>query len=279
MISLHAPETQAHALAHGWMFPWGTDPGAWQSGQTSPWLCSLELLARLIVTQPWSPSRFENGHRHESNFLGSSVVALDFDEGVSLTWAVEKFSRLRHIIATTKSHGIPKGKKPACDRFRVVLFLPHLYSYLPLYKSVLAAYVELLGADEQVKDGARFFWPSKDIISVKEGFSCPELKPKKQAPKAAPAKIQPHRIDTRSEPRAESGREPTTKAGCRAWLAGAGFDEGRRNRSCWQAACDLFEGGWDEGRVREWILRVGTSLPDAEVDATIRSAHKTKRGI
>jgi hypothetical protein len=282
MISLHAPETQAHALAHGWTFPWGTDPGAWQAGQTSPWEWSLEQLAQCMISQPWSPGRYENGHRLEANFLGSSIVALDFDEGQTLAWAVEKFARLRHIIATTKSHGVPKGKKPACDRFRVVLFLPHLYSYLPLYKSILAAYVELLGADEQVKDGARFFWPSKDIISIKEGFSCPELRPKKQAPKQAPAKTHVQEITrSSSEPRQYSAGpkgDPTTKAGCRAWKAGAGFQEGIRNASCFKAACDLFEANWDESRVRDWLVSVGTSLPDAEVGATIRSAHKTKRG-
>ena len=279
MISLHAPENQAHALAHGWTFPWGTDPGAWQAGQTSPWECSLDLLAQLIVTRPWSPSRYDNGHRHESNFLGSRVVALDFDEGQTLTWAVEKFARLKHIITTTKSHGIAKGKKPPCDRFRVVLFLPHLYSHLPLYKSMLAAYVELLGADEQVKDGARFFWPSKDIISIKEGFSCPELRQKKQVPKTAPATTQPVERTTRTHTHiAESRGDPTTKSGCRAWKSGAGFQEGIRNRSCFQAACDLFEAAWDEGKVRDWLVSVGTSLPDAEVGATIRSAHKTKRG-
>lgn len=278
MISLHAVETQAHALARGWTFPWSDDPLEWQTGQTAPWLSTMDALAQCMISFPWAPARYENGHRLEANFLGSSLIALDFDEGKTVEWAIEKFARLRHIIMTTKSHGIQKGKKPPCDRFRVVLFLPYLYSYLPLYKSVLLAYVDLLGADGQAKDGARFFWPSKEIISVKDGFSCPELRPKKRAPKAVPATTpathQAHQKQTYSE----SDRDPTTKFGCRAWLAGAGFKENSRNLSCFQAACDLFECDWDEGKVYTWLRSVGTSLEDVEVLTTIRSARKRKKG-
>jgi len=279
MISLHEPESDPRALAHGWRYPWSDDPTDWFVGELSPRQCSLEAMAQAIVSQPWSPGRFEFGHRHESNFIGSSIIALDFDEGKTLDWAIAKFARLRHIIATTKSHGIEKGKKPPCDRFRVVLFLPYCYTFLPLYKSTMAAYVELLGADEQVKDGARFFWPSRDIISVRDGFTCPELRSKKAKPKSAEQAVAPVIRKWEPEEKRFDRRDPTTRLGCRAWASGAGYQEGIRNRSCFQAACDLFEAGWSEGDVAAWIHKIGTSLDCDEVSATIRSARKKKEGM
>lgn len=267
MISTHLPTSNPAALARGWSYPWSADPTDWQSGQTESREATLDAMCQAITSSCWSPARFEGGHRLEANFLSAQVIALDFDEGRSLDWAIEKFARLKHIIGTTKSHGVQKGEKPPCDRFRVVLFLPHIYTHLPLYKSVLSAYVELVGADKQVKDGARFFYPCRDIISVRDGYTCPQITARKNI--AHSSLRATHRIPT---------NDRNLRSGCRAWQSGAGFEEGSRNISCFKAACDLFEAGWTYDKVVDWLLVTGTSLPRTEVETTVRSAEKSKRG-
>ncbi len=282
MISLHDPEDNPAKMASGWYYPWGQDPGEWALGQTAAWAFSLRACADAVCAFPWSPSRYEDGRRHESSFLCAQVVALDFDEGWTLNEAIEMFSPFKHIIATTRNHQKQKGKKPPCDRFRVLLFLASPCTDLVLYKSILAGYVEEYQADEQVKDGARLFFPCREIVSIGEGYSAPILQ-KKEAPAKAPPTVRNGNINHPTTPRpgghSQSGhRDPTTKAGCRAWLGGAGLQEGIRNRSCYRAAGDLFESGWSQGQVVDWLLSVGTTLPMSEIMTTVNSAMRKKKG-
>jgi hypothetical protein len=290
MISLHDPEENPSRLHHDWFFPWSKSPMEWGLGQTTSWPFSLTTCAQAICAYPWSPSRYLHGYRNEQNFLSADIVALDFDEGMTLETALETFGNMKHIIATTRNHQRQKGKKPPCDRFRVLLFLAHTFTDLSTYKSLLAAYVELHGSDKQAKDGARLFFPCREIISVKEGFSCPVIQ-KKEAPRTrAPLKDQDvslerinqgsHTFKGSTERNVfDSKRDPTTKKGCRAWIAGAGGQDGNRNVACFQAAGDLFEAGWDEDSVISWLLKIGTTLTHAEVLARVRSAQKKKRGF
>ena len=83
----------------------------------------LDTLARGIQKCCWSAMVFRNKHRAEANFIQSDLCVLDFDDGeTTLSDAVENFfPDMQHIIATTKSHQLPKGDKPACDRFRVII--------------------------------------------------------------------------------------------------------------------------------------------------------------
>lgn len=72
----------------------------------------------------YSASEFRDGHRAKHDFIdGNNIVILDIDEGWKLEDA-KKFLQdrgLKALIATTKSHQKIKDKKPACDRFRIIL--------------------------------------------------------------------------------------------------------------------------------------------------------------
>jgi hypothetical protein len=87
-----------------------------------------EKLPDLIVRNIYSPSVFVDGHRLNQKFRGTDLLVLDVDDGLSLEEAKEVFKDFKHIIATTRNHQKEKklssgATKPACDRFRVILFL------------------------------------------------------------------------------------------------------------------------------------------------------------
>ena len=110
--------------------------------------------------------KFRKNYRHSSCFVSSNWIGLDFDEGPTLAEITKTFCDVRHVIGTTKSHQIPKGAKPACDRFRVLLQLPLTITDYQEYKDVLRYYVSEYDADSQCIDAARFFWPCKEVTSI-----------------------------------------------------------------------------------------------------------------
>lgn len=285
MISIHAPTSNPAALAMDWFCPWWHSPELWHPGQTerlrNPGL--LEI-ADAIVSSPWTPAIYRGGVRRESHFIQSSLIVLDYDEGFTLEQAAKKFRRFRHIIGTTKSHQIWKGTHPPCDRFRVVLFLMHNVYSLRIYKENYASYVDLAKSDNQVKDAARFFFPCVDIISCNEGYSIPYLVSPIARIKRTATRESNDRV-VKEEPRLKIEYHGTQEGvnrkkrwfGMERWQQFS-FYEGLRNKSCFMAACDLFEQGKGISEVEAWIFGVGTSLPEAQVRRTIRSAQKRKVG-
>jgi hypothetical protein len=53
-------------------------------------------------------------------YKGMFGIILDVDEGMTIDEAKETYSEYRYIIHTSTSHQIPKGEKPACDRYRII---------------------------------------------------------------------------------------------------------------------------------------------------------------
>ena len=92
---------------------------------------------------------------------------LDFDSGeMTLGQAVEnEFPDYRHVIGITKSHQKDKNGI-ICDRFRVLLEFAETIRDLDQYRQNMAALIREYGADNQCKDGARFFYPCTRIVSV-----------------------------------------------------------------------------------------------------------------
>jgi hypothetical protein len=291
MLSLHAPTTNPALLAHDWYCPWWHAPEGWALGQTEAWKQpSLLDLARLICLQPWAPAIYRGGVRRESHFIQSRLIVLDYDDGLTLEQAMQKFARYRYIIGTTKSHQKQKGDKPPCDRFRVVLFFMHNVYSLQVYKENYAKYVEHAGSDAACKDGARFFFPCVEIIACNEGYSIPYL----VSPTARRTTIRKdlvrndkeqivanktgseHHIP-KKEYHAPTGKSKRKWSGIEAWAKNS-YTETKRNISCFQAACDLFEMGKTESEVEDWIKGVGTSLEEEQIMTCIRSARKRKKG-
>lgn len=85
-------------------------------------------IGAFICSGGWTATVFEGKSHKKADFLQhSGLLVLDFDEGLTLDAAKARFAPYRHIIGLTKSHQSIKNpgtgsEKPACDRFRVLLF-------------------------------------------------------------------------------------------------------------------------------------------------------------
>jgi hypothetical protein len=163
---------------------------------------TFDELTALICHCAWSPSELVPAEfvlvgdkyklapgkgRQKSAFLRSEICALDFDKNLTLEEAKAKFAGYKHIIATSRNHQKEKvrtdreGKitsvEPPCDRFRVVFFFERPivatenppkgqqadYDYERIMTYVMTLYSE---TDKSCKDGSRFFYPCKEIVSV-----------------------------------------------------------------------------------------------------------------
>ena len=129
-------------------------------------LCNFVVSPILFKDGYNSYGYFRHNYRHTSCFLSSNWIGLDFDEGLSLDEGVNLFCDVTHVICTTKSHQVEKGKSPPCDRFRVFLKLPETITDPTEYKDIVRFYVERYEADAKCVDAARFFWPCKEVVSV-----------------------------------------------------------------------------------------------------------------
>jgi hypothetical protein len=129
----------------------------------------FEDVAKFIINRPWSPAVFKDRIRSNKNLDYIGLLVLDVDEGCTLDEAKEHFSHYAHIIATTKSHQQEKNGV-VCDRFRVILALPDSVHTDKRFKQYWhRAFAAWPFIDPACKDAARFFYPSKDIISVQHG--------------------------------------------------------------------------------------------------------------
>lgn len=133
----------------------------------------MRRVAAGITLYPWSPCIWRDGDKRNANFLYADLIALDFDSPeMPLAQALNAFSDMAHVIGTTKSHQREKNGV-VCDRFRVVLRLDSRIERLDDFRETLRFAMRHYPADEACKDGGRFFWPCKEIVSVEtDGFTC-----------------------------------------------------------------------------------------------------------
>ena len=131
----------------------------------------LSGLQKVVTKNIWSHILYHDNKRLEKHFQSTNMLVLDVDEGLSLSEAVKLFAEYKHIIFTTKSHQKEKNGVVA-DRFRVVLFLDKTITDLEEYKQIALFYTSSVFdfCDGACKDGARFWFPSKEVVSqVNEG--------------------------------------------------------------------------------------------------------------
>ena len=100
----------------------------------------------------WSPSTF-NGKRKNENVIETSCICLDFDEGVTLREARNRFRQFHAIFNTSWSH------TPEKHRFRLVLPLTRPVTPAE-FKRVWEWASRLCGGklDKSCKDPARFWY-------------------------------------------------------------------------------------------------------------------------
>ena len=79
----------------------------------------------------WSCAQFKDNYRKDENVTGSiSMIALDVDGGLPLADAQYILANrgVKCLVTTTRSHGLKKGEKIACDRYRIVFPLSEAIS-------------------------------------------------------------------------------------------------------------------------------------------------------
>jgi hypothetical protein len=186
-------------------------------------------IANCVRQFAWSTIAFQGGIRQQKFFVASNWLGLDFDDpDFTLSQAVEnKFCDLIHVIGTTRSHQKPKGGI-TCDRFRVILKLEDTITDLATYRATAAHWVDHWEADEKCKDGARYFWPCTEIVSVcDDGDTIEVIKPKE-------------RMEFRESELVEDG----VLSYFAQWALLNVIPIGERNISCWRLGCDLAKAGY-----------------------------------
>jgi hypothetical protein len=147
-----------------------TKPWSYAYGWRREEFHSLFGVAEIIQKSIWSPCVWKSDHRIIDDFRFSDFLVLDCDSPeINLNDIKRRFADFSHIIGTTKSHQRPKmmvGRgEIICDRFRLIVELERAVDRICDYTATTERFVRLVGADPQVKDGARFFYPCQEIIS------------------------------------------------------------------------------------------------------------------
>lgn len=199
-------------------------------------VADFQRLAKAINCFAWSPCRWAAGRRASEHFREARLIGLDFDSGtMTLEQAQKNFCDSAHIIGTTKSHRKMKGGVVA-DRFRVVLRLTEPVTSLATYRATVAHYIEKYDCDSACKDGARFFWPCMDIVSIEEtGYDQEIIQP----PPPRPTRENVYR------------KYGIVRRRSLAVLHN-GFVEGNRNNDWFMVAKDLYDAGRSEADI--WTL-------------------------
>lgn len=98
----------------------------------------------------WTNHHMKNSHRAEVNAIQRfNMVVIDIDKGKSLDLVKILFKPFKHIIYTTKSHGVD-----GADRFRLILPISHILTldaqdYKDFYNNVLTALPVSVTPDSQ----------------------------------------------------------------------------------------------------------------------------------
>lgn len=236
-------------------------------------------LKELITNDQWSQGVFEGGHRKKSNFLSADIIALDIDEDLGIEEAKERFNKYQCIIAPSRNHQKIKNQgepseKPACDRFRIVLFLEKRITDPEAFEATWRKLAEICPeADKAAKDASRFWFPSPDIYfenPVGEKVSVVEAIDKTSS-SAVPTGMNASQADTKK------------LGGDTLHFISFGAEPGVWNDTLFKAACDFREAGFsldDAISKLEQPTRLDGnkgSLDSADLN-TIRSAYNRDSG-
>jgi hypothetical protein len=217
-------------------------------------LDTFENLSQLLTKVVWSPIVFKDGRRLRTHFMGARLLVLDFDSGeMTIARAQDIWCDCRHIIGTTRHHQKVKDGKPACDRFRVVMEFSDIVTSIGDYEATMRHFIDEYGADPACKDGARYFFPCVDIVSVSDdGYKQDII----IAPDPIPGSY-------KKVLNAKSTQYKLTKKFPK-WVTKYlkdGAPAGHRHRQALGVAVELFEVGFTSDLVHEALSNVPMSRP------------------
>lgn len=113
-------------------------------------------------------SKAPHGHRREDDFIeGQNIIAFDFDTGITIDEAKEKFDGLTYLLYTTKSH-LKEGKG---ERFRVLIptsteFFVNPGQHKMLYENIANAF-NVTAYDKATRNVSRLWFTNKEAIVEK----------------------------------------------------------------------------------------------------------------
>lgn len=192
----------------------------------------------------YSMGTFKNNYRNKNNFQSMKCIGLDIDNDkkdkkeLRLDDAKAIFKDYKHIIATTRSHQKEKNGK-ITDRFRVILFLEKEITDNKIFEFTWNTLQNKFPfIDEQCKDSARYWFPSKEIVQVQKTGSYVSVPDFVESLKPINNTHQPEKLI--DEESGEYGKlaYKTMKFFCQ------GADAGSRNGALFQAAIDCREQGY-----------------------------------
>jgi len=240
--------------------------------RTAP-IDDIKRIANGISQFVWSPIVWDGGWRGEMNFYAANWVALDFDDGeMTLDEAINNYFCDRiHIIGTTKSHQKPKKKASACDRFRVVIKLDKTIRDIRTFRHTMHLYTQKLPVDVQCKDGARFFFPCSNIVSISEDAEPDTVR-------QVPEDFEPHVTVYGQFQRAHRRKqiEGGIPKHIKKFLNRGVIFGGGRNISCYTTARTLFLLSYDRDQIEELLNEAPFDKKNfnGEVLGAIKSAWK-----
>lgn len=232
---------------------------------------NLARVAEIATTAVWSDSIWYQGRRKEDNWRVSYFCVLDVDSGYSLSQAIKELCDTNHVIGTTKSHGI-KG-----DRFRIILPWSKSVRNLDIYRYSLEKLIQNYDADPSGVDGARFFWPCKEIVSIVEDaeYLTDTIELPEHYQPALAKQIQA------AVTYKNYGELKVLPPWIRHVLT-TGVPEGQRNTYVYSIAKNMTYFGMTEEEIKAMIIGSKVPLPTAperEIDLAIKSGAKKARKI
>ena len=239
----------------------GSDPFMFQRGFNV--LSNMSMLSEIILKHAWSPIVWKDGIRNTSNFISSDFLVLDFDKPgeesmQEVNWSFQDHKR---IIATTRSHGILKNGI-ICDRYRLIIpFSKTIYQYSDYRYQYAEALKRFPWADKSCLDGARFFFPSKEIICMDRDAEfywelkdqplnnfAPEIKAIKEIRKIPPW--------------------------CLRFINDGVVLSGSRNLTLLGVCYEMFSVGFSESEIRKIVLTSRIDWKGINFEAVLKSAKK-----
>lgn len=232
---------------------------------------SFERHAKRMTESVWSHITWAAGVRNEDCFACSDYLALDFDEGPTILDFVAKAEGYTYAIGPSKSHQIEKisesggSKKPACDRFRVLIPWSETIWDLDLFRWNMKKSIAYFGADSSTYDAARCWQPSKHIFRIVSGQDWPV---DHDIPEEETLE---YREKLRNE-RASYYRETKTLPRSTRLFLEFGPPPGNRNKALFLAALSLLEYGHSSEKVRELCLSAPGMNYHDKFETTLKSA-------
>lgn len=233
---------------------------------------SLAHLGNLICQGVWSPNLWRDGRRKKENFIGSSFLTYDFDDGMTVK-EVSKYCQgfgIAFVIGATRHHQIPKKDKPACDRFRLVIPFSGVVTSESDLRYTLKNKSSFFKVDPSCNEGGRLFFPCTKILEIKTGGTISWEK----APEYKPSRYKEFRIQNRILPRWLS--EMAANAMPPSGLGGGRYSDQGRNNFIFMLARHLASYALSDSEIMDICMKNPTE-PEEDKAYVIRQGIKAGR--